>query len=174
MAEVDLSPAVKRFLEAAGFVVYSEVRLGDCTIDLLGERAGELLAVELKLRASEKLLWQAQRRLTRVDSVYCGVPAAPPWFRRLCWRAGVGVIRVDAQTAGCVILERAWAAVEMGFKRPGVDPQQRAAVLAALLAAAPGGVGGRAQGGSVRNSLAADGNVGTWEGGNVPTTESEA
>ena len=74
MSETSLYPAVKRFLEAAGFDVKGEVK--DC--DIVAARAGEgltLTIVEMKLGFTLDLLLQVTDRMRAADEVWLAVPA---------------------------------------------------------------------------------------------------
>jgi hypothetical protein len=68
-----LYPAVKRFLEAAGFAVKGEV----CGCDIVAVRAGELpllAIVEMKRGLNLDLLLQAVDRMRPADEVWVAVP----------------------------------------------------------------------------------------------------
>ena len=96
MAEADLYPPVKRFLEKQGYLVKGEVR--DC--DVVAVRGDEApVIVELKTRFSLELLLQAVDRQAMSDAVYLAF--APPKRRqksdivKLCKRLGLGVLIVS-------------------------------------------------------------------------------
>jgi len=97
--EADLYGPVKRFLAGQGYEVKGEV--GGC--DVLAVKEGCLLAVELKVAASLKLLLQAASRISSVDQVYLAVPdtaailrADRQGFLRLLRLLGFGLLVVDA------------------------------------------------------------------------------
>ena len=98
LKETDLYPPLKAWLENQGYTVRGEV--GRC--DIAAEREDELIAVELKLRASLALLAQAAERQEYADAVYVALPATaekprPPAsrdFRRLLRRLGIGLLLV--------------------------------------------------------------------------------
>lgn len=101
MPETSLYPAVKRFLESAGFHVKGEVH--GC--DAVAVRDGEplrLTVVELKLGFTLDLLLQAVDRLQLADEVWLAVPATRRGrdrdrrVHRLCRLLGVGLIAVHA------------------------------------------------------------------------------
>ena len=74
MLETSLYPAVKRFLEAAGYRVKGEVN--GC--DVVAVRAGDaqrLVIVEMKLGFNLDLLLQATDRMRAADEVWLAVPA---------------------------------------------------------------------------------------------------
>jgi len=74
MPEIELYPAVKRFLERAGFVCKGEVC--GCDIVAVGDGATARLAiVELKLGFNLDLLLQAVDRSRAADEVWLAVPA---------------------------------------------------------------------------------------------------
>ena len=98
MSETSLYPAVKRFLEAAGFDVKGEVK--GC--DIVAVHAGEpltLAIVEMKLGLSLELLLQAMDRTRVADEVWLAVPATRRGrdrdrrVHRLCRLLGFGCWR---------------------------------------------------------------------------------
>ena len=100
MEETALYPAVKRFLEAAGFTVKGEV----CGCDIVAVRAGELpllAIVEMKRGLNLDLLLQAVDRMRPADEVWVAVPMTrrgrdrDPRVRRLCRLIGLGLMAVD-------------------------------------------------------------------------------
>ncbi|OYU48598.1 MAG: hypothetical protein CFE31_09080 [Rhizobiales bacterium PAR1] len=95
MAESDLYPPVKRFLEAQGYAVKGEVR--EC--DVVAVRGDEApVIVELKTGFSLQLLLQGVDRQAMTDAVYLAF--GPPKRRqrsdilKLCKRLGLGVLVV--------------------------------------------------------------------------------
>jgi hypothetical protein len=98
MLETDLYAPVKRFLEAQGYLVKSEVR--GC--DVVAVRADEPpVIVELKTRFSLQLVLQGIDRQAMTDAVYLAVP--PPTrsqhadIVKLCRRLGLGLLLVSGQ-----------------------------------------------------------------------------
>ncbi|MEL7100340.1 MAG: DUF2161 family putative PD-(D/E)XK-type phosphodiesterase [Pseudomonadota bacterium] len=99
MAETDLYPPVKAFLEAQGYVVKSEVGAAD----VVAVRGGEPpVIVELKLGFSLALVHQCVARLRVTDDVYMAVARgkgkrflkAAKDMTALCRRLGLGLITV--------------------------------------------------------------------------------
>jgi hypothetical protein len=95
MAEADLYPPVKRFLEAQGYAVKGEIR--EC--DVVAVRGAEPpVIVELKAAFSLQLVLQGVDRQAVTDAVYLAFP--PPKRRqhgdimKLCRRLGLGVLLV--------------------------------------------------------------------------------
>lgn len=128
-SEQELYAPVKRFLEAAGYVVKGEV--GGC--DLLAVRGDEPpLIVELKLRFSLALVLQGIDRLAVSDSVYLAVPGGRAHsraigpdhkgVRKLCRRLGLGLIAVRPRSVE-VLLDPA-------PYRPRKDKRRAARLLA--------------------------------------------
>lgn len=77
MSEVSLYPAVKRFLESAGFDVKGEVK--GC--DIVAVRRGEpltLAIVEMKFGFTLDLLPRATDRMPAADETWLAVPATRP------------------------------------------------------------------------------------------------
>jgi len=68
MPEISLYPAVKRFLEEAGFVVKGQVHGCDAAAVRYGERL-RLAIVKMKLGFNLELLWQAMDRMRVADEV---------------------------------------------------------------------------------------------------------
>ncbi len=97
MAETDLYPPIKRFLEAQGYVVKAEVRSCD-VVAVRGEEAPVI--VELKTAINLQLYYQAIDRLGMTDTVYVAVPrpkrGVPSDAIKLCKRIGIGLIIVTA------------------------------------------------------------------------------
>ena len=109
MAETALYPAVKRFLEAAGFEVKSEV----CGCDIVAVRDGDLTClaiVEMKRGFNLDLLLQAVDRMRPADEVWLAVPITrrgrdrDPRVRRLCRLIGLGLMAVDAAAGRVEVL----------------------------------------------------------------------
>ena len=97
MRETDLYPTVKSFLEARGFEVKAEVN--GC--DVVAKRGDEApVVVELKLKFTLQLIYQAVDRLALADHVYIAVAKAkrglPREAVKLCRRLGLGLIVVSA------------------------------------------------------------------------------
>lgn len=128
MGEATLYPAVKRFLEAAGFVVKGEV----CGCDVVAVRGAEpplLAIVELKRGFSLELLLQAVDRMRPADEVWLAVPLTrrgrdrDPRVRRLCRLIGIGLMAVDAGR------DRVEVLAEPGPYRPRPDRRRRSRLL---------------------------------------------
>ena len=128
MAETELYPAVKRFLERAGFAVKGEV----CGCDIVAVRddGPALLAiVEMKCRFNLDLLLQAVDRMRPADEVWLAVPMTrrgrdrDPRVRRLCRLIGLGLMAVDAAHDRVEIL------AEPGPYKPRADQRRRARLL---------------------------------------------
>ena len=96
MLETELYSPIKDWLEAQDYVVRGEVK--HC--DLVAEKNGELVVIELKVKPSLKLLYQAVDRLKLTDQVYVALPgttrssrALSP-FIRVLRLTGIGLILV--------------------------------------------------------------------------------
>ena len=97
MRETDLYPPIKSFLEARGFEVKAEVN--GC--DVVAKRGGDApVVVELKLKFTLQVIYQAVDRLALTDHVYIAVAKAkrslPREAVKLCRRLGLGLIVVSA------------------------------------------------------------------------------
>jgi hypothetical protein len=128
MSEVSLYPAVKRFLEAAGFDVKGEVK--GC--DIVAVRMDEprtLTIVEMKLGFTLELLLQATDRTRAADEVWLAVPATrrgrdrDPRVHRLCRMLGFGLMVINAGR------DRVEVLAEPGPYRPRTDQRRRARLL---------------------------------------------
>lgn len=128
MSETSLYPAVKRFLEAAGFQVKGEV--AGC--DVVAVRDGEpprLTVVEMKLGFNLELLLQAVDRARAADEVWLAVPASQRGrdrdrrVHRLCRLIGFGLMAVDAAR------DRVYVLAEPGPYRPRPDARRRGRLL---------------------------------------------
>jgi len=130
MSEVSLYPAVKRFLEVAGFDVKGEVH--GCDIVAVrhgGARTGDpltLAIVEMKLGFNLELLLQATDRMRAADEVWLAVPATrrgrdrDARVHRLCRLLGFGLLAVNAAR------DRVEVLAEPGPFRPRPDSKRRA------------------------------------------------
>jgi hypothetical protein len=112
--EADLYGPVKRFLEAAGWVVKAEVE-GCDVVGVRGE-AEPPVVVELKLAFTLGLLLQGVDRLALTELVYLALPAPAaarprgfsphhPSVRRLCRRLGLGLLAVRPPGEVEIVLE---------------------------------------------------------------------
>ncbi|MEZ5930667.1 MAG: DUF2161 family putative PD-(D/E)XK-type phosphodiesterase [Alphaproteobacteria bacterium] len=110
--ETDLYPPLKTFLEGQGYAVKGEI--GRC--DVVAVRGDEdPVVVEMKLRFSLDLVFQAVERFSVTDKVYVAIENRKKslWTRRskdilrLCRRLGVGLLTVH---------------VESGLVEPRLDP----------------------------------------------------
>lgn len=102
MLEAELYPPLKKWFEAQDYQVRGEVK--HC--DLVAEKADELVIVELKIKPSLKLLYQASERLSVTDQVFVGLPgsshrsrALTP-FIRLLKLLGIGLILIHQSSLG--------------------------------------------------------------------------
>ncbi len=128
MSEVSLYPAVKRFLEAAGFDVKGEVK--GC--DIVAVRTAEKLTltiVEMKLGFTLELLLQAADRMRLADEVWLAVPATRRGrdrdgrVHRLCRLLGLGLLAVNAAR------DRVEVLTEPAPYKPRPDPRRRSRLL---------------------------------------------
>jgi hypothetical protein len=128
MSETTLYPAVKRFLEGAGFCVKGEVN--GC--DAVAVRDGgelRLAIVEMKLGFNLDLLLQAMDRMRMADEVWLAVPATrrgrdrDPRVHRLCRAIGFGLMAVN------VGRDRVEVLAEPGPYRPRPDMRRRTRLL---------------------------------------------
>lgn len=110
--ETDLYPPIKTFLEGQGYAVKGEI--GRCDV-LAVRRDEEPLVVEMKLRFSLELVFQAVERLSVTDKVYVAIEHGKKslWTRRhkailqLCRSLGIGLLTVH---------------IERGLVEPRLDP----------------------------------------------------
>ncbi len=133
MRETSLYPAVKRFLEAAGFRVKGEVN--GCDVVAVQDRAAQdgeppqLVIVEMKLGFNLDLLLQATDRIRAADQVWLAVPSTrrgrdrDPRVHRLCRLVGFGLLAVNPAR------DRVEVLAEPGPYRPRPDQRRRARLL---------------------------------------------
>lgn len=101
MTETALYPAIKRFLEKAGYIVKGEI-CGCDVVAVSGDEPPLLVIVEIKRRFNLDLLLQAVDRMRPADQVWLAVPLSrrgrdrDPRVHRLCRLIGLGLIAVDA------------------------------------------------------------------------------
>lgn len=128
MPETDLYPAVKRFLERAGFACKGEV----CGCDIVAVCDGapvRLAIVEMKLGFNLDLVLQAVDRSRAADEVWLAVPATRRGrdrdrrVHRLCRMLGFGLVAVDAAGGRIEVL------AEPGPYRPRPDHARRRQLL---------------------------------------------
>jgi hypothetical protein len=128
MAETALYPAVKRFLENAGFAAKGEV-CGCDVVALSEDDPPHLVIAEIKRSFNLDLLLQAADRMRAADEVWLAIPATrrgrdrDPRVRRLCRLLGLGLIAVDVGRGLCEIL------AEPGPYRPRADRRRRARLV---------------------------------------------
>jgi hypothetical protein len=128
MLETSLYPAVKRFLETAGFRVKGEVKGCDAVAVHDGE-ALRLAIVEMKLGFNLDLLLQAVERMRAADEVWLAVPATQrgrdrdPRVHRLCRLIGLGLMAVNVSRGHVEVL------AEPGPYRPRPDQRRRVRLL---------------------------------------------
>jgi hypothetical protein len=128
MSEVSLYPAVKRFLEAAGFDVKGEV-IGCDVVAVRRDEPLTLAIVEMKLGFNLELLLQATDRMRAADEVWLAVPATrrgrdrDPRVHRLCRLLGFGLISVNTALDHVDIL------APPGPYRPRPDQRRRTRLL---------------------------------------------
>ena len=110
--ETDLYPPLKSFLEGQGYAVKGEI--GRCdVVAVRGEE--EPVVVEMKMRFSLDLVFQAVERFSLTDKVYVAIEHRKKslWTRRskdilrLCRRLGIGLLTVH---------------LESGLVEPRLDP----------------------------------------------------
>jgi hypothetical protein len=128
MPETALYPAVKRFLESAGFCVKGEVHGCDAVAVRDGEKL-RLAIVEMKLGFNLDLVLQAMDRMRMADEVWLAVPATrrgrdrDPRVHRLCRAIGFGLMAIN------VARDRVEVLAEPGPYRPRPDTRRRARLL---------------------------------------------
>jgi hypothetical protein len=121
MAETDLYPPIKTFLESQGYSVKSEVR----SCDVVGVRGDELpVIVELKTSFTLQLIFQAIDRLAMTETVYIAVARPKRGIAaqatKLCRRIGIGLIVVSESGNLEVIADPLPYAPRQNVKRRGL------------------------------------------------------
>ncbi|MDP3920885.1 MAG: DUF2161 family putative PD-(D/E)XK-type phosphodiesterase [Candidatus Omnitrophota bacterium] len=109
MKEVEMYKPLKKYLENEGYLVHSEVE----GVDVMAQKGGELLIVEMKLAFNLQLVYQLIERLKMTEQVYAYVPLKkggrwPKSYKRMCGllkRLHCGLITLDEQTKKQVVVE---------------------------------------------------------------------
>lgn len=128
MSEAALYPAVKAFLEAAGFEVKGEVGACD-VVAVRTDGAVHVTIAELKQSVSLELLLQAADRLRIADEVWIAVPATRRGrdrdrrVHRLCRLLGIGLLAVTPARGHVEVL------AEPGPWRPRLEARRRSRIL---------------------------------------------
>ncbi|VAX35511.1 hypothetical protein MNBD_UNCLBAC01-476 [hydrothermal vent metagenome] len=102
MKEVTMYKPLKKFLEAKGYVVHSEVE----SIDVMAQKGGEFLIVEMKIQFNLQLVYQLIERLKITDQVYAYVLLGkggrwPKSYKKMCSvlkRLHCGLITLNQRT----------------------------------------------------------------------------
>lgn len=135
MLERDLSGPVSEWMQSQGFTPYAEVSAVGYTIDLVGRKGAELLAVEMKRTLSKAVIHQAYRCDLFTPLRYAAVGSRPKSAGvERCRRSGIGLLAI-AGGGVTVILEPR----DGGRQAP--KPYARA-MHRALDNMTPGGTGG--------------------------------
>ncbi len=148
MAETALYPAVKNFLEQAGFDVKGEVN-GCDVVGLKADGSVHVAIAELKETLSLELVLQAVDRLRIADEVWLAVPATRRGrdrdgrAHRLCRLLGVGLLAVTVSRSHVEVL------ADPGPYMPRLDKRRRSRLLTEHARR----VGDPATGGSTRQPI---------------------
>lgn len=127
MSESDLYGPIKDWFEAKGFEVRGEVN--HC--DLVAKRDKDVIIVELKVKPSLKIIYQAIDRFALTEAVYIGLPGIQGRgrnfrsFKKVLRRLGVGLLLVHTSTLG--------HRVEQAFGPTPVRPRSSKRRTAALI-----------------------------------------
>ena len=89
MRETDLYPPLRDYLEAQGYRVRAEVN--GC--DVVAEKDGDFIVVELKIRFNLALLLQATTRHAITESVYLAIPATDAHKSKSHWNGIKRLVR---------------------------------------------------------------------------------
>ncbi len=102
MLESDLSPAVCNWLRHRGMTVYCEFPYFERSVDVVGIGPDVIVAVELKLSLSRRVIQQAATNQVFANESWCAVYTKP---RSIEWaeREGLGIMRVRDMV--CVLVE---------------------------------------------------------------------
>jgi len=100
---------LKKFLQKKGYTVHSEVE----GVDVMAQKPGELLIVEMKTSFNLQLIYQLIERLKMTDQVYAYIPLGkggrwPKTYKRMCGllkRLHCGLITLDQKTRKTVVVE---------------------------------------------------------------------
>ncbi len=145
LAETDLYPPLKTWLEAAGYTVHGEV--GGC--DLAARRGDELVLIEIKLAVNLDLVLQVVRRQEAAASVYAAVP--PPRSAGKRWRELARLLK--RLEVGLVLVSPASGRVEVAFHPIRQERRIRKSATRAFLTEMAGRSRDLNLGGSTRRPL---------------------
>lgn len=112
MKEFELSAPVEKWLKFQGMKVFSEVPCCYSRIDLVGYDADfedKIVAVELKLSLTRKVVHQAYLNTVYVDFSWCAISTKPREKNLLlCKKRGLGILQIfeDGVTVLCPALNR--------------------------------------------------------------------
>ena len=109
MKEVEMYKPLKKFLQAQGYTVHSEVE----SVDVMAQKGDELLIVEMKTSFNLQLTYQLIERLKITDQVYAYVPLEKRgrWQKSykkmsaLLKRLHCGLLTLDQHKQNQVVLE---------------------------------------------------------------------
>ncbi len=134
--ESEMSAPVSAWLTERGYEVYSEVPSYGYLIDLVGIKeaeAVEVVAVEMKLSLTWKVLKQSLLNQLFADHLYCAVASQPrTGSLEKCESQGIGVLRVSDEVAELIAPRL----------NTHIFEAHRKLVLACLAEMEPGGTGG--------------------------------
>jgi len=104
LTEIEMFPLVKLWLENRGFKVYGEVRYRRHDIDVVGDKVGQQVCVELKQNFTKRLKQQLMICKRATAYVYSCTGSTPQKSNlEWCVQHGIGVIIIDKKLR--VVLE---------------------------------------------------------------------
>lgn len=100
LKEKNLFPPLQIWLKEKGYKVYTEVinPISQCSVDVLAIKENEIIAVELKMGLTDKVLHQANRNNLIAHKTYCGIPTNPKAINfNKCKRFGMGILKITGK-----------------------------------------------------------------------------
>lgn len=136
MKEFELSAPIEKWLKTQGMKVYVEVPVYSYSaIDMVGKVGNKIIAVELKLSLSKKVIHQAWLNTSFVNFSWCAVPTKPKQKGiDICKKRGLGILQVLKNGDVIIIIDAV-------CKNPPFEPH-KSSVTRYLEDADEGGVGG--------------------------------
>jgi hypothetical protein len=93
LKEYKLYEPIKKYFERKGFAVYPEVPMFSGCVDIGLIKKDIVMAIEMKMALSKKLIYQAYTHKLYADYVYLAIPTKPRDLS-VCIKQGFGIIRV--------------------------------------------------------------------------------
>ena len=108
MLEKDLFPPLKKHFKELGYKVYAEVPTRYHTVDFVAVKGKEQIAVEMKVRFNNNVIYQAFKNCHDFTKSYIATPIKPDKNSNLlewCLKGGLGIFQIKRKKIILKILE---------------------------------------------------------------------